>query len=103
MAKAKAKRTRSKASFTIPMGVIGGFVPLGLFAYEGFKVGGLPNAGGRIAQRLTGWDYAHNTFVWSEIAKGWGPIIAGVVAHKLANRFGINRALGRAGVPLLRI
>jgi hypothetical protein len=89
---------------TIPLGVVAGFVPLALFAYDGYKTGGgIVNAGGRIAQRLTGYDSSINQFVPAELAKGWTPILLGVGAHYLAGKLGINRALGRVGVPLLRI
>ena len=33
----------------------------------------------------------------------YAPIAAGMVVHYAASRFGINRALGRAKVPLIRI
>lgn len=100
MAKAKWHR-RPKA--TLPLAIVGGFVPLAMFAYDGFQTGGITNAAGRVAQRLTGWDYSHNTFVYSELAKGWFPILGGIFAHTVAQRLGINRALAKAGVPLIRI
>jgi hypothetical protein len=88
---------------TIPLAVIGGFVPLATFAWEGYQVGGSSNAGARIAQRLTGIDSTTHQFIVKELVMGWGPIIAGILMHKVANKLGVNAALGRAGVPLLRL
>ncbi|MDD1679403.1 MAG: hypothetical protein LUO93_09525 [Methanomicrobiales archaeon] len=35
--------------------------------------------------------------------RGAMPLIVGVAAHKLAGRLGINRAIAKAGVPILRV
>jgi len=96
-------RSRSKSKTTIPLAVVAGFVPLATFAYEGYQAGGLYNAAARVAQRLTGYDSTYRVFIPAELMKGWGPILAGFGVHWLASRIGINRALGRAGVPLLRL
>jgi len=98
----KAKR-HARAKTTIPLAVVAGFVPLATFAYEGYMVGGFSNAGARVAQRLTGIDSTARVFIGAELVKGWTPILAGILMHKLANKLGINAALGRAGVPLLRL
>lgn len=96
-------RRRSKAAFTIPLAVVGGFIPTLAFAMDGYKVGGMENAARRVAQRLTGIDSTANVFIWKELMAGWGPIMAGFLVHKAAQRFGINRTLARAGVPFIRI
>ena len=88
---------------TIPLGVVAGFVPLGMFAYDGMIAGGPVNAVQRVAQRLTGYDNSVHKWMWKEFAMGWAPILGGIFAHKVANRLGINRALKSAGVPLIRI
>ncbi len=98
----KARR-RSKAGVTIPLAVIGGFVPTLAFAADGYRVGGFENAARRIAQRLTGIDSTANVFIAKELMAGWGPILAGFLVHKAAGRLGINRAIARAGIPLVRI
>lgn len=96
-------RRRSKAKTRIPLAVVAGFFPIATFAYEGFKVGGLPNAGARVAQRLTGYDSSAHVFIWQELMKGWGPIVTGFVVHKLAQKFGLNRAIARSGIPFVSI
>jgi hypothetical protein len=87
----------------IPLAVVAGFVPLATFALDGFKVGGFPNAGARVAQRLTGYDSSAHVFIWKELAQGWGPIITGLLVHKVAQKVGLNRAIARAGIPFVSI
>lgn len=98
----KARR-HARAKMTIPLAVVAGFVPLGVFAYEGYLAGGFANAGRRIAQRLTGYDSTANVFIAKELMAGWGPIVTGFAVHWFAGKMGINRALGRAKIPLLRL
>jgi hypothetical protein len=98
----KAKRSR-RHGFTIPLAVIGGLVPTAAFAAEGLKVGGPVEAAKRASMRLTGWNPWVGQWYLSEFAAGWLPILAGVVAHKLANKTGINRAIASAGIPVLRV
>jgi hypothetical protein len=33
----------------------------------------------------------------------WGPVLLGTVVHKIANKLGVNRAIARAGIPIVRI
>lgn len=42
-------------------------------------------------------------FYWPRVAQTYAPMVAGLVAHKVANRFGLNRALANAKIPMLRI
>ncbi len=71
----KARR-HARAKFTIPLAVVGGFVPTLAFAADGYRVGGIENAARRVAQRLTGIDSTANVFICKELMAGWGPIIA---------------------------
>lgn len=62
---------------------------------------GLAMEAGKI---LTGWNY--ETASWDFGAMKWGtiPIIVGLLVHKLVgNKLGVNRALGQAGVPWIRL
>jgi len=99
----EAKRRHKRPGMTIPLGVVAGFVPLGLFAYDGLVIGGPQNASSRVAMRLTGYDSSVHKWFFKELAMGWAPILGGIFAHKAANRLGINRAIAHAGIPLLRI
>ena len=99
----RSKARRRKAGFTIPLAVIGGMVPTVAFAYEGLQKGGPVEAAKRASMRLTGYNPWTGHWYFSEFASGWFPILAGLMAHKLANKVGINRALASAGVPFVRI
>jgi len=100
-------RSRRKTQTTIPLGIIAGLAPTAMFALEGFQIGGdqggIKEAAHRVTMRLTGYEWKGQVFSWPDLVAGWLPLAAGIFAHKAANRFGINRMLARAGVPLLRI
>jgi hypothetical protein len=99
----RAKR-RSKAGFTLPLGVVGGFAPLGIVAVQSYQSGGLPNMAEQLALHTTGWHYTTRTFNPGYLVRGWGPVVLGLLAHKIiGGKLGVNRALGRAGVPFIRI
>jgi len=55
-----------------------------------------------VQQSLTGMDDA-GKFHAAWVIENYGPLAAGFVIHYAAGRFGMNRALGRAKVPLIRI
>jgi hypothetical protein len=88
---------------TLSLAVLAGLAPTVAFAYEGLQAGGIGEVGHRVIGRLAGYDINVHKFSMAELGKGWLPIIGGVVAHKLANRLGINRMIARAGIPILRI
>lgn len=100
--KGKAKR-HSKPGFTLPVAVVAGFLPLGMRAVAGWKEGGLEGASHQLIMGTTGYDHREQKFRFPAMAQGLGPILAGIMVHKLAGRLGVNRAIARAGVPFLRI
>lgn len=100
---AKAKRRRSKGGFTVPVAVLAGFGPMATDVIHGFQTGGITSAANDLLANVTGYDARSKTWSFALLAKGMGPVLAGVMVHKLAGKLGINRALGRAGVPFLRI
>lgn len=94
------KRKHFHKKFTLPLGVIAGFVPLGVGIWN--RKSNPSSIGGYVLGSLTGYvpGVGFNT---QYMADGAMPIMAGFLAHYLAGRLGVNRALGRAGVPLIRI
>lgn len=42
-------------------------------------------------------------FQWSLFAENMTPLVTGMAVHYAASKLGVNRALGRAGVPVIRI
>lgn len=98
------KRKRRKAQMTLPVAVIAGFTPLLGQAVYGYKTGrGIEGIGHYTLAALTGFDSSNGSFAASRMTKGLLPIIGGLMVHKVAGKLGINRALGRAGIPYIRI
>jgi hypothetical protein len=92
----KYKHSRGKT--TIPIAIV---APVAVVA---FKVGKDLMAGNTldVQQSLTGVDQGgqfHSQFV----IPTYLPIAAGAAIHYAAGRFGVNKMLGRARIPLLRI
>ena len=104
---AKARAARRAKSMTVSLGILAGLAPTAAFAIEGARLpgdqGGLAEAAHRVTMRLTGYEWKNNVWSFGELAKGWMPLLAGGLAHKLAGQWGINRAIARAGVPFIRI
>jgi len=102
---AKAKQHR-KASMTIPVAVVAGFAPLGFGLVSAGKralSGDMAGASQELVIRTTGWNQDTKSWNSGIFMQSYGPILAGLLVHKLAGRLGVNRALGRAGVPFLRV
>lgn len=98
---AKKKNGGGKRKMTIPMAVA---VPTGLVILDVAQriVRNPSGAKAEVPYILTGyspgtgWDYAR-------FAQTWGPIVAGAAVHWGANRFGINRVLANAKIPIIRV
>lgn len=104
MARARARaKAHRRAGFTLPVAVVAGFVPLGLNVINGAKTGGINGAGFELVRGTTGYNWQAGRMEWPALVRGMGPILAGILVHKLAGRLGVNRALSRAGVPVLRV
>jgi hypothetical protein len=100
---AKTKR-RAGAKMTIPLAVVGGLVPMGVDVLSAYKIGGASAALGHVSMCTTGYDPSDGKMkLGFAVQKLYGPLLAGFLVHKLASKLGVNRALGKAGVPLLRI
>jgi hypothetical protein len=101
---AKSKGRRKGKSFTLPLAVVAGFGPLAGQMVYGYKTGrGIEGIGHYALAALTGFDSQTGSFGVGRMSKGLFPIIGGLLVHKLAGKLGINRALGQAGIPFVRI
>jgi hypothetical protein len=97
-------RHRSKAGMTVPIAVLAGFAPLAIDCLEMVNRYGIKEVPHALAYNLAGINtWEGNKFDIRLLAKGWAPIIGGLVVHKLASKMGFNRMLAQAGVPFLRI
>lgn len=96
----KSRRRSRKPKMTIPVAVIAGFAPLGVNAAIWVRDLGWTKGLGTAAGTLTGYDYATGKWNMALMRFGALPIFIGVIVHKLANRFGLNRQLARTGLPI---
>jgi len=97
------KKKRRKAGTRIPVALLAGFIPLGATTVQASRVS--PQfAGEHLLRSLTGFDVANRKFDARNMWLGTFPILGGMLAHKfIGGGLGVNRALGSAGVPFLRI
>ncbi|MCJ7510078.1 MAG: hypothetical protein MUP14_04220 [Dehalococcoidia bacterium] len=103
----RSPRRHHKPKMTISLGILAGFAPTAAFAIKGWQgadgLSGIEGAAYHLTGRLTGYNWIQNKWYAAEMAKGWGPIILGALVHKMANRFGINRMISQAGIPVVRL
>jgi len=101
MARRKRGRGRRQRKMTLPLGIIGGMLPVaaGVWARKssGTEMGNYLQAG------FTGITPGTGQFNVANFRLGLFPIMAGFMVHAVAGRLGVNRALGRARLPLIRI
>lgn len=94
------RRPRAKAKMTLPMAVIAGFVPTAVGVWnrrtDGTAVANYLQAG------YTGLG-SDGRFNLANLRVGIMPVLFGFGVHKIASMIGINRALGRSGIPFIRI
>lgn len=101
----KKKRRYSKRKTTIPLtllvasGVVGNNLYLG-FKRSNYDVGRLSTYALR---NFTGFDYDQKKFDFSWLKHGAFPLLGALVAHKVANKVGINRMLAHNKIPYIRI
>jgi hypothetical protein len=100
---ARKTKHRSKAKFTLPLSVVAGFAPGVSYAIAGYKAGGFKGATNSLAYAYGGFDVSTGKFNMAGLYHGLIPAIGGFLIHMVAGKIGINRALGRAGVPFIRI
>ena len=100
---AKKRRSRRNGGMTIPISVVAGLLPGTMDTVDGFRQYGL-KGGATVASRVwTGYDPQSNKWYWSQLQRGAVPLLVGMLVHNVASRLGVNRALGRAKIPFVRI
>jgi len=89
---------------TLPLGIV---APLGYTAGRRFYelIGGVPvdTLMDRTLYEYTGYSIEFQNWKLDRMRLGAAPLLAGFVAHKFAQKFGINRAIARVGIPYFRI
>lgn len=99
---AKKKKTR-RVKPTFSLAVAGGFIPMATKTIGRAQTEGIEGAGDELARSLTGYSPKNKNWSWTYLKTGLFPIGAGVIVHKVASALGINRAIGRAKIPFVRI
>jgi len=102
---AKKKRNgRKKNGFSIPIVIVG---PIAYNIAQRIDEINRDVSWAEVMDRLqysyTGYSTVHKNFKWDRLSQGALPLAVGALVHKLAGRFGVNRALASAGIPVLRI
>lgn len=100
MARSK-RRGRRQRKTTLPLAIIGGMLPVaaGVWARRssGTEMANYLQAGFTGVTPGTGaWNIAN-------LRMGLFPVMAGFMVHAIAGKLGVNRALGRARLPLIRV
>ena len=100
-----AKKRRSRRSFTLPVAPILGIVAMSNAngAWDNVKSGDLAGAVEKWTKALTGYSPSSGDFDINRLNAGFTPIVVGFLVHWIAGKIGINRALGRAKVPVVRV
>lgn len=97
------KKRRRKASTTVSMALAAGIVA-GVYSPGSYLLqGDARNAMRFLSRNYTGYDPMEGRFYVNDIKKGLVPLAVGGIVHKIAGKVGINRALGRAGLPFIRV
>ncbi|GAH94226.1 unnamed protein product [marine sediment metagenome] len=98
------KRRRSNPGFTVPLGIVAGFVPYLINLKQGYDAGGWGALSMYGVRSLTGYNYEAHSFSLGDMRYGLLPILLGMGVHKIVgSKLGVNRMLGRAKVPFIRI
>lgn len=94
------RRSHNRGSGKIPIAIVAGFLPGAFWVWDAASQGNMSGAGSRAVAAYTGyvtwakaWDFNH---LW----KGAFPLLGGILLHTIANRFGINRWIAKARLPV---
>jgi len=84
----------------LPVAVIAGLVPGFSWSLEAIQAGNWQGAGERLMLAYAGIKPSPFSFTTGYLGKGLYPLMFGYLVHTLATRFGVNRALGKLGLPV---
>ena len=96
-------KTHRKAKPAVSLAILAGFAPTAIYAYQGLAVNGPYEAVTRLTARFTGYSMTERKFKLNELLEGWGPVLLGMLAHRVANRTGINKSVRKLTMGLLSI
>jgi len=102
---AKKKVHRRKKQVTIPLAVVAGFMPATFRLSSDLTEVGTVKSFARVASRIfTGFDPGvPGKWEFRPMMQGTVPVLFGFLASRVATMVGVNRVIGRMGIPFLRI
>lgn len=92
------KKRRASRSKSIPLSIM---APLAYIAMERIYPAAKKGDFNQVNQALTGYSNGH--FYPLAVTTTYGPLVVGIVAHKIANRVGVNNMVRRATMGYLSI
>lgn len=101
--KARTKGNHHKPKTTISVAMIAGLVPMALDLKSAYAVDGMAAVVSHVGLCTVGYDGVNPWNPRHAIRKLYGPLLMGVLVHKVASKLGVNRMIARAGIPLFRI
>lgn len=103
MAKKKANPRRRRNGITVPIAVVAGFIPGFYNVAEHTRLYGWRGGIKEMGRIYMAFDHTTGNWDWDWLKYGTIPILIGLLAHNLIGRgLGLNRALARARLPVIR-
>jgi len=97
------KKRNGKRGFTISAAIVAGMAAPAVKLWEA-RSGGISGVAREAGRILTGFDFWNGTFNFGTMRYGLLPIVGGLAVHWLVGqKLGLNRVLGRAGIPFIRL
>jgi hypothetical protein len=90
---------RRKSKMTLPVAVVAGFIPPILGAWS--RRSNPTEVGTYLQAGFTG--VSNGQFSLSNLRMGLLPVAAGFAVHTIASKLGVNRAIGAARIPFIRV
>ena len=100
MARFRRKRGGSRKAKSIPVAVAAPMVYIGYREFKNASSGHMDN----VVENLTGYNPERGSFnLMTPIKATYGPMVAGVIGHKIANKVGLNNYIRRATMGYLSL
>lgn len=97
-------RPYRKRRFSLPLAAILGFAPLFANVWGHWKIAGPQGATQEATRIMTGYDLLSGQWKLAYLSYGLFPALAGLLVHKfIGGSLGVNRMLGSAGIPVIRL
>lgn len=101
--RAKKSSKHRRRQTRIPLAVLAGFSVPAMEAYKAFGETGISGATGILLAGFTGYNKWEHKFILGNLKLGLVPVGLGLIVHKLATKFGLNRIIRNSGIPYIEI